>query len=126
MHSLQGFRVAWSPGGADMRLLVAAALLCCAAGAAVAPRQARAGPQGARRSSSRYRGPGSKAAPTAAQTSERDAANFSYVYSTGDGTSVGAVGHQRRIGDGVGTVMRGHYSYLAPDGRAVLLQALFL
>ncbi|XP_043215525.1 uncharacterized protein LOC122378481 [Amphibalanus amphitrite] len=53
------------------------------------------------------------------QTYENNNGSFSYSYSTGDGTSVGAVGHQRRIGDGVGTVMRGHYSYLAPDGRHV-------
>ena len=45
--------------------------------------------------------------------------DFSYGYSTSDGTSVETVGQQKRIGDGVVTVMRGSYSYLAPGGQRV-------
>ena len=53
------------------------------------------------------------------QTSEHNNGSFSYGYRTSDGTSVETFGKQKRIGDGVGIVMRGSYYYVAPNGKNV-------
>ena len=53
------------------------------------------------------------------QTFENNDGNFSYGFSSSDGTSVETSGEQKRIGDSVGTVMRGSYYYVAPGGEHV-------
>ena len=45
-----------------------------------------------------------------------DDGQFQYGFETSDGTSVDAAGGNRQIGDGVGVVMRGSYSYKSPEG----------
>ena len=51
------------------------------------------------------------------QTFESTAGSFSHGFNSSDGTSVETVGEQRKIGDGIGTVMRGSYFYIAPNGQ---------
>ncbi|XP_043206278.1 uncharacterized protein DDB_G0285291-like [Amphibalanus amphitrite] len=45
--------------------------------------------------------------------------SFQYDYASADSIEVEAQGEQRQIGDGVGTVMQGSYSYVAPNGELI-------
>lgn len=45
--------------------------------------------------------------------------SFSYGFESSNGISVEASGGQRQIGDGIGSVQRGSYSYTSPEGRAI-------
>ncbi|KAF0286877.1 Larval cuticle protein 16/17 [Amphibalanus amphitrite] len=45
-----------------------------------------------------------------------DDGQFQYGFETRDGIVVDAAGENRQIGDGVGAVMRGSYSYTSPEG----------
>ena len=51
-----------------------------------------------------------------------DDGQFQYGFETSDGTVVDAAGENRQIGDGVGAVMRGSYSYKSPEGVDVTVQ----
>ena len=45
-----------------------------------------------------------------------DDGQFQYGFETSNGIVVDAAGENRQIGDGVGAVMRGSYSYKSPEG----------
>ena len=50
-----------------------------------------------------------------------DDGQFQYGFETSDGTAIDAAGGNRQIGDGVGVVMRGSYSYKSPEGVDVIV-----
>ena len=45
-------------------------------------------------------------------------------YASADGIEVEAQGEQRQVGDGVGTVMQGSYSYVAPNGELIEVRSV--
>ncbi|XP_043215540.1 COPII coat assembly protein sec16-like [Amphibalanus amphitrite] len=64
-------------------------------------------------------GPSPSSAHIMRQSFTSAAGSFEHRFRSSDGTSVSTAGEQRRIGDGVGTVMRGSYYYVAPGGEHV-------
>ncbi|XP_043238951.1 endocuticle structural glycoprotein SgAbd-2-like [Amphibalanus amphitrite] len=50
---------------------------------------------------------------------QREDGSFQYGYQTGNQIQADVEGRQRQIGDAAGTVMRGRYSYLSPEGHRV-------
>ena len=47
-------------------------------------------------------------------------------YASADSAVVEAQGEQRQIGDGVGTVMQGSYSYTAPNGELIEVRSVLV
>ncbi|XP_037093028.1 endocuticle structural glycoprotein SgAbd-8-like [Pollicipes pollicipes] len=45
--------------------------------------------------------------------------SFQWAYESADGQVAEAQGQQKAIGDGVGVVMQGSYSYTAPNGQLI-------